>query len=186
MDIEGIIKIAISNYDGTYIKELNDKNQKGIISINKLLDDELKESKNGTITFCEDGNIVCITKNKLSDMTDAKKEKLSFGTPKELVNKTINTVSLVDKLNNSYLSEEIKAKGINMDKVNSYIDKIESMDEVKYLAIFNDYIYHVKEKTAFSHLYIADKFLDKKASIREEFNKLDISLGNNVDDIKSK
>ena len=47
MDIEGIIKSAISNYDGTYIKELNDKNQKGIISINKLLDDELKESKNG-------------------------------------------------------------------------------------------------------------------------------------------
>ena len=33
---------------------------------------------------------------------------------------------------------------------------------------------------------ILDKFLDKKSSIREEFNKLDISLGNNVDDIKSK
>ena len=45
MDIEGIIKSAISNYDGTYIKELNDKNQKGIISINKLLDDELKKVK---------------------------------------------------------------------------------------------------------------------------------------------
>ena len=28
MDIEGIIKSALSNYDGTYIKELNDKNQK--------------------------------------------------------------------------------------------------------------------------------------------------------------
>lgn len=74
MDIEGIIKSAISNYDGTYIKELNDKNQKGIISINKLLDDELKESKNGTITFCEDGNVVCITKNKLSDYVETSHE----------------------------------------------------------------------------------------------------------------
>ena len=150
----------------------------------------VKKDESSNISLEEKIIVAYLTDNYnedlLSDMTDAKKEKLSFGTPKELVNKTINTVSLVDKLNNSYLSEEIKAKGINMDKVNSYIDKIESMDEVKYLAIFNDYIYHVKEKTAFSHLYIADKFLDKKASIREEFNKLDISLGNNVDDIKSK
>lgn len=74
IDIEGTIKSAISNYDGTYIQELKDKNQKGIISINKLLDEELKESRNGTISFCEDGNIVSITKNKLSDYVETSHE----------------------------------------------------------------------------------------------------------------
>lgn len=122
----------------------------------------------------------------ISDMMDTSKDKIYFGTPKEIANKTINSVSLVDRLNNSYLSEEIKSKGIDMDKVNGYIDKIESMEEKTYLSIFNDYIYHVKEVTAYSQLFIADKFLEKKNNIREEFNKLSTSLGSSVDEVKSK
>ena len=115
-----------------------------------------------------------------------KKDKIYFGTSKEIVDKTINNISLIDRLSNSYLGEEVRRKGIDMDKVNSYLDKLDSMEEKKYLSIFNDYIYHVKEKTAFSQLYIADKFLEKKNSIREEFNKLNASLNLSSDDIKSK
>ena len=122
----------------------------------------------------------------LSDITDSKKDKIYFGTSKEIVDKTINNISLIDRLSNSYLGEEVRRKGIDMDKVNSYLDKLDSMEEKKYLSIFNDYIYHVKEKTAFSQLYIADKFLEKKNSIREEFNKLNASLNLSSDDIKSK
>lgn len=58
--ISGFVKGAIVTSDCTYIKPIEEKTQKGMISIDKLLENELGNNKYNTITFCEEGNVVCI------------------------------------------------------------------------------------------------------------------------------
>jgi len=58
--IFGNIRGALTTYDSTYIKPLDDKTKNGLISIKDLLDREIGDSKFNTISFCENDKVVCI------------------------------------------------------------------------------------------------------------------------------
>lgn len=58
--IFGNIRGALTTYDSTYIKPLDDRTKKGLISIKDLLERELGDSKFNTISFCENDKVVCI------------------------------------------------------------------------------------------------------------------------------
>lgn len=60
LNIYGKVKGAVNTWDCTYIKELEGKEQAGMISVDKLLEEELGESKCCDIYFCEEHNLVCI------------------------------------------------------------------------------------------------------------------------------
>ncbi len=60
MDIKGKTKGVLTTYDCTYQKVLKDKEQTGLISVNRLLDDEFKDSNYNSIYFCDKDYTVCL------------------------------------------------------------------------------------------------------------------------------
>lgn len=60
LDVRGKIKGVLTTYDCTYTKELKDKEQEGFISIDKLLEDEIGDSRYSDIYFCENDKVICI------------------------------------------------------------------------------------------------------------------------------
>lgn len=114
----------------------------------------------------------------MGKMMDKPQDELRFGTLIAVMFKTINKVPLAERVEDSYLKDEVRNKGIDMEKVNTYITNLEKMDDRKYLGIFNNFIYQLSEDTSYSHLYLAEKFLEKKANIREEFKKLNDVMTN--------
>ncbi len=60
MDIKGKTKGVLTAYDCTYKKVLKDREQTGLISVDKLLETEFKNSSYNSIYFCDKDHIVCL------------------------------------------------------------------------------------------------------------------------------
>ncbi len=59
-DVRGRVKGVLTSYDCTYTKELKDKEQVGVISIDELLNNEIGDSIYSDIYFCEKDKVICI------------------------------------------------------------------------------------------------------------------------------
>lgn len=59
-DVKGKVKGVLTTDDCSYTKELKDKEQYGIISVDKLLDNIIGDSKHNDIYFCDKDNVICI------------------------------------------------------------------------------------------------------------------------------
>lgn len=60
MDVKGKVKGVLTTPDCTYIKELKEKEQSGLVSVTKLLDEEIGDSRYSDIYFCENDKVICI------------------------------------------------------------------------------------------------------------------------------
>lgn len=60
IDVKGKTKGILTTYDCTYNEVLKDKEQTGLISVDKLLEDEFEDSKYNSIYFCDKNRTVCL------------------------------------------------------------------------------------------------------------------------------
>lgn len=60
LGVRGQVKGVLTTYDCTYTKELKDKEKDGFISVDKLLNEEIGDSRYSDIYFCENDKVICI------------------------------------------------------------------------------------------------------------------------------
>ena len=179
-EVETIVKLSeVLSFNNTYNveKAMNHEDKKGFI---------IKPKAKGDISLEEKLIIAYFTDNYsddlLQDFKNDKKE-IKFGTIRELFFGSLNKVPVVDKIKNTYLEKEINEKGIDITKLNTFIGTLENMDENHFINVFKAHIYSVCDQEARSYMYLTDKFMEKKANLRNEMSKLVGLTDSNTDSV---
>lgn len=162
------------DFNTTYVvsQEIDKEGKKGYsVTSKKGIEEPSLEEKLIVAYFTDNFDEDLIS--KIDDKSDIK-----FGTTKHVIFGTINKIPLVDNVEGSYLFEDLQKKGLNMRKINAFICKLDDMDDNKFLNLFGAHICKVAESESRSYEYIADKFLEKKANIRSEFENLNRVITN--------
>lgn len=154
-DVKGKIKGVLTTYDCTYTKELKDKEQEGFISIEKLLEDEIGDSRYSDIFFCEKDKVICIhdhSKNcyvePVHECFDSAEEKIylvcdtdvSYESVKGYVSQSskyhqflritdeIPNKIAYNKLFNKVIELDKEVKNINNEENNNQVEKVNRIE----------------------------------------------------------
>lgn len=167
----------------SFVKMLNYDEEKGyaIVQHNSNLDKTSLEEKIIVAYFTDN------YQEDLLEKMNTSKQKLEFGTLREVLFKRMNKETLSDSLKDSYLKDEIGSGNFNVEKLNYFVSKIDELDEKKFLSVFRPIIYKIAGDQGYSYEYIADKFLEKKANIGGQVKELsDILVSSNGDSTKTR
>lgn len=145
MDVKGKTKGVLTTYDCTYQEVLKDKEQTGLISVDKLLEDEFKDSKYNSIYFCDKDHTVCLQNH----------HKHTYVEPvHECFDDAYEVTYLVCDSENGY--NNLKFYISQSSKYHTFLEEI---DEIPY-------------RKSFEELFSEDDKVDKNESTKNEEVKL--------------
>ncbi|MDO4962784.1 MAG: hypothetical protein Q4E75_01615 [bacterium] len=161
LSINGYSKSVIATPDGNYLKPISDKNQDEFINFDNLLESELGNCKYGSISFCEDGNVICIY-NADKDRYVKLNNEL-FDTGKELTYITCGSKSNFDSCRD-FINQSSK-----------YHKFLEDVEEIPYKDVFNK-CFNIKQKEQADVV----KILEEKEEQEIELNKNYVQIDGNL------
>lgn len=132
MNVKGKVKSVLTTYDCTYQEELKNKEQTGIISIKKILDNEFKDSKYNSIYFCDKEQVICLYNHSKNTYVEPVYEY--FDSAYEV------TYLICD---NKYDYDNLK---FYVNQSSKYHDFIEEIEDIPYKKSFND-LFSTKKDT---------------------------------------